>query len=283
MCFPAGYIFAVAIKYIVMAMLFFAFLDLEFKVRSSFYRQAIVILLTMFLLAFSLFFLLRTFDFQLALISFMLAISPTAAAAPVVIKLIRGNVEYAAYSVLTSNTIVSLCIPLIIPLIAHQEVQVSVPTLLISIATIVYLPLLSSQIIKKVLPLNITAIFLKLKSLSFYLWMILLYIVTAKSTHYIRFEAQISVFYLLKIALISFLVCLINFSTGRLLGRSKFLREASQCLGQKNTAFTIGICLQTFDPSIALGPMFYIIFQNLYNSFLIATEQRKRTQATLPP
>mgnify|MGYP001803267665 CR=1 FL=1 len=33
---------------------------------------------------------------------------------------------------------------------------------------------------------------------------------------------------------------------------------------------SIWICLTFLTPVIALGPMFYIVFQNLYNSYLLA-------------
>ena len=47
----------------------------------------------------------------------------------------------------------------------------------------------------------------------------------------------------------------------------EFPREASQALGQKNTAFTIYLALTYASPLVALGPSCYVIWHNLWNSW----------------
>jgi BASS family bile acid:Na+ symporter len=66
---------------------------------------------------------------------------------------------------------------------------------------------------------------------------------------------------------VSLLVCIANFALGRLIGGKEFHREASQTLGQKNTAYTIYLALTYANPLIALGPTFYVIWHNLWNSW----------------
>ena len=48
---------------------------------------------------------------------------------------------------------------------------------------------------------------------------------------------------------------------------SEFPREGSQCLGQKNTTFTIYLALAYTSPVVALGPTFYVLWHNLWNSW----------------
>jgi BASS family bile acid:Na+ symporter len=51
------------------------------------------------------------------------------------------------------------------------------------------------------------------------------------------------------------------------IGGREFPREASQSLGQKNTTFTIYLALAYASPVVALGPTFYVIWHNLWNSW----------------
>jgi bile acid:Na+ symporter, BASS family len=71
-------------------------------------------------------------------------------------------------------------------------------------------------------------------------------------------------------------ICIINFSVGALLGGHYYWQEASQSLGQKNLSFVIWIALTFINPLVAMGPMFYILYHHLYNSWSIYQFERKR-------
>jgi hypothetical protein len=64
----------------------------------------------------------------------------------------------------------------------------------------------------------------------------------------------------------------VNFGIGRRLGGNDLSLEMSQTLGQKNTTLTIWIGLTYFNPLIALGPIFYLIYHNLFNSYQLAAQ-----------
>jgi BASS family bile acid:Na+ symporter len=72
---------------------------------------------------------------------------------------------------------------------------------------------------------------------------------------------------LAQIAVTSLLVCAAGFALGRVIGGREFAREASQSLGQKNTTFTIYLALTYASPLVALGPTFYVVWHNLWNSW----------------
>jgi BASS family bile acid:Na+ symporter len=74
---------------------------------------------------------------------------------------------------------------------------------------------------------------------------------------------------LLPIALVALVICIINFSLGALIGGRQHWQEASQALGQKNNSFVIWVALTFINPLIAMGPTFYVLYHNLYNSFQI--------------
>src|SRR5919109_1652773 len=81
--FPQLYTLSFLIQYLLMVMLFFAFLDIEFKPRT-FQKSVIWVLLANIVVAFVSYALLASFDPVFALTAFMTAIAPTAIAAPVI-------------------------------------------------------------------------------------------------------------------------------------------------------------------------------------------------------
>ncbi|MBS7393880.1 MAG: transporter, partial [Muribaculaceae bacterium] len=69
------------------------------------------------------------------------------------------------------------------------------------------------------------------------------------------------------IAVVSFVICVIQFSVGRNIGRFfGSTVESGQALGQKNTAFAIWVSSAYINPLAAVGPGCYIIWQNAINS-----------------
>ena len=80
------------------------------------------------------------------------------------------------------------------------------------------------------------------------------------------------------IAFVSLIICIVNFSVGALLGGREHWKESSQSLGQKNLSFVIWVALTFINPLVAMGPMFYILYHHLYNSWLIYQFERKRKE-----
>ena len=67
-----------------------------------------------------------------------------------------------------------------------------------------------------------------------------------------------------------------SFALGRWIGGREFPAEASQALGQKNTTFTIYLALTYASPLVALGPTFYVVWHNLWNSWQLHRAGRRR-------
>jgi len=107
----------------------------------------------------------------------------------------------------------------------------------------------------------------KLANLSFGLWVLALFLIMANASHFLRTQVALPGDLLYKIAGLSALVCAANFALGRLIGGEEYSREASQCLGQKNTTFTIYMAITYANPLVALGPTFYVLWHNLWNSW----------------
>ncbi|HJR78983.1 MAG TPA: hypothetical protein VJ821_02850 [Anaerolineales bacterium] len=262
------------IQYLLMGMLFFAFLDIDFK-PQAFPKSVVWILLANVLVAFLSYALLVSFDLELALAAFMTAIAPTAIAAPVIISFVQGEIAYVLSAVLFTNVSSAVIIPLALPFLLGAEVQISVWEVLQPVLIVMFVPLILARLVSH-LPSGTQEIIRKGKSISFPLWLVNLFLISANASSFLHNQNTDSSFTLITIALISLVICIVNFGLGALLGGRRNWQEASQSLGQKNLSFVIWIALTFINPLVAMGPMFYILFHHLYNSWSIYHFEKRR-------
>jgi BASS family bile acid:Na+ symporter len=138
-----------------------------------------------------------------------------------------------------------------------------------------FVPLLLARLVSH-LPPAAQGFFRKGKQFSFPIWLLNLFIISANASNFLRSEQPNSLFTLLIIALISLVLCILNFGVGALLGGPRNWQEASQSLGQKNLSFVIWIALTFINPLVAMGPTFYILYHHLYNSWSIYRFEKRR-------
>ncbi len=262
---PQAYIFSPLIQYFLMLMLFIAFLDITLTYKM-FSKNIVLILLTNIALGFIWFDIIFPLNHTLGIIAFMTAITPTAIAAPAVIHLLKGKVVYATAAVLLTNIIIAVCLPFFINLLKIPTLESSPIVALENISFVIFLPLISAQIVRKLLP-GMKSTITKYKMVAFYIWVINIFLALAKSSHFIRNHTEISFINLLVMGGIILLICIVNFSLGKQIGGRTFGLEASQSLGQKNTMFTVWYALTFLTPIIALGPVFYLVYHNMYNAY----------------
>lgn len=271
---PQAHSFSFLVQYLLMVMLFFAFLDIEFK-PERFQRSVLWVLLANVTVAFISYMTLAPFDLMLALAAFMTAIAPTAIAAPVIISFIGREVEYVVTSVVLTNVASAIIVPIVLPSLIGAEIQISVWEVLQPVLVVMFLPLLLSRL-ALYLPASAQSFIRKGKSFSFPIWLLNLFIISANASHFLRNGNTDSLPTLGVMALVSLVICIINFGVGAVLGGRHHWQEASQSLGQKNLSFVIWIALTFINPLVAMGPMFYILYHHLYNSWSIYQFERKR-------
>ena len=269
---PQLHVLKPLVEYMVMLMLFMSFLDLDFQPRKL-QKSLLWVALANVGIAFAGYALLAPFSQIMALTAFITGIAPTAITAPVVIYILKGEVEYVAASVLVTNLQNALVIPLALPYMLGTGVSISVPEILLPVAKVMFIPLILARVISTFLP-KVKATFSRARSLSFILWVSSLLIITGNASHFIRTQADLEVTNLAEIATIAFVLCAINFGVGALLGSPNHRKEASQSLGQKNLSFVIWVALTFTNPMVAMGPTFYIIFHHLFNSWRIYRHER---------
>ena len=274
MIFPQAHCFDFLIPYLIIIMLFLSFIDISLSFRS-FRASTFILLAANILIAFLGYFLLLPINRNLALVAFITGITPTATACPVIIGFLRGRVDYAVAGVLVTNIAVALILPFILPLVTGAEISVSSGEVLKTVVVLIFLPLGLSRFVR-FLPQRIRGGINKLRSLTFPVWVAALFIISSKTANFIRNDSYTSVKEFINIAAVTLAVCVINFSAGALIGGKGLRREASQVLGQKNTTLTIWISLTFINPLVAMGPAFYVVFHNLYNSFQLYRHEKRK-------
>lgn len=262
------------IRYLVMTMLFFAFLGIEFNPRL-FQRSVLWVLAANTAVAFIGYGIFVSSNITLALAAFMTGIAPSAIAAPVLIGFIEGQVEYVLAAVLLTNVSSAVIIPLALPSLVGEVVPISVWVVLQSSLIVMFVPLILAKLAVR-LPSGTQTFIRKGKRFSFPLWLIGLFLVSAKASDFLRNENTGSLTILMYIALISLGICVVNFALGAWIGGRQYRKEASQALGQKNLSFVIWIALAFINPLVAMGPTFYILYHHLYNSWLIYRFEKAR-------
>jgi BASS family bile acid:Na+ symporter len=270
---PQAEAVSAALPYLLMGMLFFAFLDITVT-RESFHASILAVFLANILIPLLIYFLFFRVNPDLALVGFITAIAPTATATPVIVGFLRGRVEYVVTAVLLTSVGIALLLPFLLPLVAGSAKPISTMEVLPSVLLVMFVPLGLAWLARR-LPLPVQAVIHKGKPIAFPLWLLVLFAVTAKASAFLQSNTAIPGWELLEIALLSLATCTLNFLLGWFLGGRMYRREASQALGQKNNSFTIWLALAYLNPLAALGPTFYVVYHNLYNGWQLYDYERK--------
>jgi BASS family bile acid:Na+ symporter len=178
-------------------------------------------------------------------------------------------------TLLLTNVSSAFIIPVTLPFLLGKDIQISIWEVLQPVLIVMFLPLILAYAVSHLPPHRQTTM-RRGKKWSFPIWLVNLLIISANASNFLRNENHNSAFTLITIALISLVICIINFGVGALLGGRRNWQEASQSLGQKNLSFVIWIALTFINPLVAMGPMFYILYHHLYNSWSIYQFEKQR-------
>ncbi len=269
---PAAHELHFIIRYAIMAMLWFAFLDIR---PTGFRRQHLFLLAANWAVGLAAWSLLAPFNRQLALAALLIGLTPTATASPVVTGMLGGRVDFVAGSVLLTNVCAGCLFPLVLPFFLGSDVAIPVAPFLRQTVIVILIPLGAAQCLRVASPKWTQAI-LRYRAVSFYLWMGALFLITSNASHFLLSqwltgEGAAHLGLLAQIGLTAAVLCIVNFTLGWKLGGSGGMaREVSQSLGQKNTMLTIWIALMYANPLVALGPTFYVLCHNSYNAWQLA-------------
>ncbi|MDE6294764.1 MAG: bile acid:sodium symporter [Muribaculaceae bacterium] len=212
-------------------------------------------------------------DEVLAQGAMMCVLCPVASSVTVVASMLGANPARTTTYTIAGNLLVSVLAPLYISLISTQEGDNSFGSIFImifvKIAVVIALPFFIVWFIQRFLPALNTDI-ARYKHISFYLWAYALFVTIGQTIDFVVMRWSESYENVLWLGLIALIICIIQFATGRLIGRRYNDTVAGgQLLGQKNSAMGIWMLNTFLNPIASAGMAFYSIWQNIFNSWQI--------------
>lgn len=275
---PQAHHLAWAIRWLIMGMLFLVFLQTRFS-RSALSRSHFWLLAANLAIGFASFGLGWLLGGrEVALAAFFCGITPTATAAPVIISFLRGRVDYVVAAFLLTNLSIAALMPLMLPLVLGHATPEAFAQVMGSVGLVVFVPMGLAHLVRA-LHAPASTWPAKIRNVSFGMWVTTMFLITANASAFIRGHADTPIGLLLKMAGLSLVICIVSFSVGRVVGGREFPREGSQALGQKNTTLTIYLAMLYASPLIALGPTFYVVWHNLWNSWQLHRAARSEPPA----
>ena len=199
---------------------------------------------------------------------FICAICPTAAAAPVIVDKLGGNIASLTVYLLIANGFTSIIIPLFFPLMekgADITFAMAAWLVLQRVLMVLIIPLCLALLSRKYLPKFVNWLKTK-RNLAFYLWSFNLSIIMGLAMQNIL-HAPVSGWVLTALCIIPLILAVVQFSIGKLVGHHYGDSiGAGQALGQKNTVVGIWLTLSFLNPYAAIAPCVYVIWQNIINA-----------------
>lgn len=273
--FPYGHEYTFLIRYFLMTMLFFSFLDIRFD-REVINKIHFIILGATVFISILFFLLLQPINPNLAQAALITGLAPTAIGAPVITGLTKGKVEFVTFSLLLNNIAVAFLIPFLVPLLIGSRYDISVEKILAPVFVTISIPFALAQLLKFIFPV-VWKKLVEWKEVAFYVWMLNIYVATSDASNYINSKMTGNLGIVFQIAFVSLILCALFFAAGWLTGGKNYHAESKQAMGQKNNAFSIWVALTFMNPITVLGPIFYVFAQNLYISWeLHAFHQKQR-------
>ncbi len=255
------------IRYSLMTLLFFSFLKIRLNF-SLFQWQHITVLLLNLLLGVAAYLIILPFDLGIAQAAFVITIAPTGIASIVWADLFKSNIAFITGSIIVTNLAIILVFPLLASYLLKLEGSVSAFQILQSIAITIAVPMLLSQIANRI-P-SVRERLMKIVGAAFIFFLANIFLATAKVSHFLRYESTLPLQSIITIVLIVAACGSLSFYVGALIGRHKEPLETSLSLGRKNTMLAIWLATSYLQPTAILGPMCYIILQNVYNSWQLS-------------
>jgi len=200
---------------------------------------------------------------------FICVICPTAAAAPVITEKLGGSIASMTVYTIIANIVTSIIIPLFFPMVekgADISFAFAFMMILKRVLIVLLLPLCLALLTRRYLP-RLADVIKRQKNLAFYMWAFNLSIMMGLTLHNI-IVASVSGLTLLLLLTLPAIVTIALFSIGKGVGHCYGDSiSAGQALGQKNTMVGIWLTVSFLNPTAAVAPCAYVIWQNLVNAW----------------
>ena len=207
---------------------------------------------------------------------FVCVICPVAAAAAVITEKLGGSVASMTVYTLMDNGLTAVLIPLLFPLVEkHADISFAASFMVIfeKMFFVLILPFCCAMATRRWLPRMAEKI-KSMKDLAFYMWAFNLSIVMGMTLHNIL-TAAVSGTTLGALLLTPVLVTVVLFAIGKGVGRH-YADSVSggQAMGQKNTILGIWLTVTYLNPTAAIAPCAYVVWQNLVNAWQLWCKEK---------
>jgi len=216
--------------------------------------------------------LIAPFNHIIAQGAMICVFAPTATSAPIITGMLKGNVASLATYSLISNLSVAIIAPVIFSFVGNNT-QLPFFESFLAIAQrvglLLLLPFGVALLLQRFLP-TFTKQVKQYSSLSFYLWVVALAIVTGRTVEFVLQQDSANYTTEIVIAACALVVCISQFIAGRRIGRAyNDTIAGGQGLGQKNTILAIWMAQTYLNPIASIAPGMYVLWQNIINSYQV--------------
>ncbi len=202
---------------------------------------------------------------------------PVASSVAVISCLLGANRATVTTYTIVGNLMVAMVAPVIFTMIGHHPelgLWESLWMMFAKIGSTLALPFILALILQRWFPKAKNAI-RRVNILGFYLWSLALLFTLGQTIDFIFLHGEGNWSSIIWLGILSLFFCVVQFGTGRLIGRRYGNRiGGGQLLGQKNTAMGIWMANTFLTPLSAVFLAFYSIYQNIFNAWQMARANR---------
>lgn len=195
---------------------------------------------------------------------------PVASSVAVVACMLGANRETVTTYTIVGNLMVALVAPVVFSFIGDHPERGLVDSFLLmlsKIASTLALPFFLAVLMQFMLP-RVNNFIARYKGFAFYLWAVALLFTLGQTIDYIFLNGEDNWSSIAWLGALSLIFCVIQFGTGRWLGRRYGdVIGGGQLLGQKNSAMGIWMANTFLTPLSSVFLAFYSIYQNLWNAW----------------
>ncbi|MBQ3739307.1 MAG: transporter [Bacteroidales bacterium] len=275
--------FSVVVPYIIFTILLLTFTAVDIR-KLRFKPLFIWIILFQVVVSLGGYYLLRLLHVNEIVAEGVLigVLCPVAASVAVVSTMLGADRNTVTSYTVIGNLMVSLVAPIYFSFIGvNQDMPfwASFMQILRRIGTVIGLPFFIALALQLCLP-KVNRVISRYKGLAFYLWAVALLLTLGQTIHFIFLNGEGNWSSILWLGISALLFCILQFGLGKWIGHKYGDTIAGgQLLGQKNSAMGIWMANHYLHPLASVYLAFYSVFQNLFNSWQLWYQGRKRKEA----
>lgn len=272
--------FSVVVPYIIFTILLLTFTAVDIR-KLRFKPLFIWIILFQVVVSLGGYYLLRLLHVNEIVAEGVLigVLCPVAASVAVVSTMLGADRNTVTSYTVIGNLMVSLVAPIYFSFIGvNQDMPfwASFLQILRRIGTVIGLPFFIALALQLCLP-KVNRVISRYKGLAFYLWAVALLLTLGQTIHFIFLNGEGNWSSILWLGISALLFCILQFGLGKWIGHKYGDTIAGgQLLGQKNSAMGIWMANHYLHPLASVYLAFYSVFQNLFNSWQLWYQGRKK-------